>query len=202
MGSQVYPDDPRPAYVFTGSQSFSTGIVEIGSTEQRRIKQLYPKHNFTLLYDKLSNSELETFWEFYRRRWGPGDSFWYFDHRGRFYETNWYFEFIAVADGILSIFDIPGILGVTDTITVFQNSVPLVRDTDYQVLIGGGSGNADRIEFLIAPPVAGAQLACDFEGRIRVMSRFTDDEMTFEWFAASLFNSGLELTGLLPNTIT
>ena len=200
MGDQLFPDDPRPVYVYSGDQEFDTGIVSFrGGPEQRRTMQKYPRYNYTLLYGLMSHADFQTFWNFYRTHYGAGESFFYWDQKSRFFETSYLEQFIAYGDGVLDTFDIPGKLGVSDSITVYLESTELVRDTDYSVLTGSGAGGADQIQILTGPVVTGGLLTCDFAGRLRVRVRFAEDEMSYSWFAASLFEYGLELRGLLPN---
>jgi hypothetical protein len=154
--------------------------------EQRRQKQTYAKYDVKLKFENLTNSQMQTLWNFYIARRGSYEAFHFYTPD----TADWDGLYIGVGDATKVIFDIPG--KNTSTLSVYIDGA---ATSAYTALIGGGESNSDRIEFNSAP-TAGQIITCDFSGYLRIRCRFKEDSMSRELFEYTLHKTSLELKGV------
>jgi len=184
----TFPTSPRPLHPYVVTPVWKTLISDYeGGAEQRRQKWLYAKYDITLKYQKLSNANAQILWAFYMARKGACESFYFYD----LYVADHIGLYIATADGILDVFDIPG--ASTSARTLYENGSEVSSGFSY--LTGGGDGDADRVEYTAAP-ASGTIITIDFTGYLRIKCRFKEDRLSRENFMTTLFRYGLELKGL------
>ena len=165
-----------------------------GGGEQRRSKQLYPKYNVTLAYEKREVADVRTLWEFYMARNGAQEAFYIYDFTLFLEQTfNHVGAYCGTADGTDTIFDIPG--RTTTSHTIYSDAVDVTADTT--ILVGGGSSDSDRVEYDTAPS-EGAIITADFTGYLRIRARFAEDKLPRETFIEQIYSYGISLKGLSP----
>ncbi len=77
----VYPTSPQPIKVQTASITYKTLVSESeDGYEQRRMVWPRGKRKFELQYDVLTQTEMQTLWDFYVTCSGMYNSFTFFDH--------------------------------------------------------------------------------------------------------------------------
>lgn len=183
-----FPTSPVPQYPLQIISNWKTIVSQFdGGQEQRRRKQDFPTYDVNLVFNALTQSELETLWKFYNARGGAYEAFYFFIP----YEESHTNLFVGVGDGTKKIFDIPGI--ITGATKIYFNGI--LQEAGYEILTGGGVEGADRVSFTNAP-TAGIVISCDFLGEQRIKCRFADDKMTKEYFEIAVFKTGLNLKGL------
>ena len=191
----TFPESPAPIYPLIVEPEWRTLTSDFdGGGEQRRQKQLFPKYNVTVSYGALSESDMQTLWDFYMARKGAYEAFYIYDlallagiapnHDG---------QYAGTGNGSTEVFDIPG--RSTSSHTVYVDGVEQTITTDYVILTGGGESSADRIDF-VSPPSAGEVITVDFTGYLRIRARFAEDKLPRSLFMTVLFNYGIKLKGL------
>jgi len=191
----TYPESPKPIYPLIIEPEWKTIISGFdGGGEQRRQKQLFPKYNVSVQYDALSETDMQTLWDFYMARKGSFEAFYIYDlallasialnHDG---------QYVGTGDGATDIFDIPG--RSTSSQAVYIDNALQTTPTNYSILTGGGESSSDRIDF-VAAPAAGEVITVDFTGYLRIRARFLEDKLPRELFMTSLFRYGIKLKGL------
>lgn len=192
----VFPESITPVYPVIIEPQWSTLISETdGGGEQRRQKSLYPRFNVRLQFTHLSAAEAQTIWDFYMARKGAFESFYFFDVLpGLGIATSYDGLYVATGDGTTDIFDLPGKSTSSQTVYVDGSSTAY----SYSILTGGGDGDADRVDFTVAPAL-GTSISCDFAGRLRINCRFAHDALPKELFMTVLTKFGIELKGLPGN---
>ncbi|MBW2647163.1 MAG: DUF2460 domain-containing protein [Deltaproteobacteria bacterium] len=179
----------------TVEPEFNTLISQFdGGGEQRRSKQMYPKYNVTLSYEKLEVADARTLWEFYLARNGAQEAFYIYDfalflehkfnHKG---------QYCGTGDGTTKIFDIPG--RTTTSHTIYSDGVDVTTSTS--ILVGGGNSDSDRVEYNTAPG-EGVIITADFTGYLRIRARFAEDKLPRETFIEQIYSYGIKLKGLSP----
>jgi len=63
---------------------------------------------------------------------------------------------------------------IENSVKVYVNGVQITKETSWQFIQGGGSGESDRI-LLLYTPEEGYLLTTDFEGYLKIKGRFKDD---------------------------
>ena len=179
----------------TVEPEFNTLISSFdGGGEQRRSKQLYPKYNVTLAYEKLEVVDVRTLWEFYMACNGAQEAFYIYDFTLFLEQTfNHVGAYCGTADGTDTIFDIPG--RTTTSHTIYSDAVDVTTDTS--ILVGGGSSDSDRVEYDTAP-TEGIIITADFTGYLRIRARFAEDKLPRETFIEQIYSYGIKLKGLSP----
>lgn len=194
----VFPTtDPRPDYPFIISPRFKTIVSETeDGVEIARRKRLFPVYDVTFRYTYIDSAlEFQTLYDFYMERGGRFERFFVYDPRvelGNILVSH-KSQYIGVGDGVQTIFDIPG--KSTSGQSIYINGILQTIITDYTILIGGGDGDSDRVEFVSAPP-AGDVITCDFTGILRMYVRFANDFTNFEWFIWIIQRTGLQMRGV------
>lgn len=186
----VYPEDPRP-YELIVAPEFRTLVSSMdGGEEQRRSKWLYPKYNVQITYPRelVDKAQMQTLWAFYMARRGMAEAFYIYDFLISMAHVG---QLVAVANGMDTIFDLPG--RNTSLRTIYLNGAEQALGVSY--LVGGGDGDCDRVE-LSAAPAAGAIVTCDFTGYLRIRGRFAHDSLSRETFFDYAFSMGIEIQGL------
>jgi hypothetical protein len=141
--------------------------------EQRKRKWLYPKRNFTLSYNNISDIDLQVLLQFWRDRNGSFSAFTLIFDFPETYKG----EYVATGDDSVTVFDLPG--KGTSGRTLYLNSSALNEAADatsigdYYIIQDGGEDGVDSAIFFTAPD-AGRRLTLDFYGRLAVRCRFKD----------------------------
>ena len=184
-----YPSTPGPQlpYELTINWKTITSAFDSG-VEQRRQKQTYAKFDASLTYNALTEANFKTLWNFYIARAGSFEAFYFYTIE----TTDWDGLFVGTGDGSSTIFDLPGKTTSSETI---YNDGSAVLAADYTILVGGGTEDADRVQFDTAP-AANDIITCDFTGYMRIRCRFEDDKMSKQAFAGAIYRTGLKLKGL------
>lgn len=184
----LFPESPVPSWSVVMKQRWRTLITPFdGANETRMQKDAYPKFDMAFTYKLLTKAEIQILWSFYNARRGAYQTFYAYALDTADYES----LFIATADGVETIFDIPG--KSTSEQAIYLDG--LLQSSGYSILTGGGTENSDRIEFASAPS-EGKVITCDFTGYLRNRCRFQEDEMSWEWFSVACHTTGLQLKGL------
>ena len=191
----TFPEDVSLAYPIIIEPVWDTLIHMTDSgAEQRRQKSLYPRFDVKLRLSGVDTSDAQTIWDFYMARKGAFESFYFFDPTPDMGVATEYDDlYIGAGDGSTEIFDIPG--KSTSSQVIYVDGVTQTLTTDYVILTGGGSGSADRVDFVTAPSLA-QSISCDFTGKLRIKCRFAEDRLSKELFVRLLYNFGIELKGL------
>ncbi len=196
MTANIYPASPLPIYpvVITPRWDTLTRPFDSGA-EQRRQKSLFPVFDVSLRYAALSDSDIQTLFDFYMARKGAFESFYFFDPRVStgLMSTSYDALYVDTGDGSTDVFDLPG--KSTSGQAIYVDGTLQTVTTHYTILTGGGDGGADRVDFVTAPTL-GQSISCDFAGALRVHCRFAVDNLSFEWFKVALQNVGIQLKGL------
>jgi len=139
----TYPSSPTPNYPVEIEPEWTTlvSVVDTGG-EQRKQKSLFPRYNVKLTYSTLTNTQLQTLWEFYQARKGAFEAFYFYDLIILTHNS----EYIATGDGDTNIFDIPG--KSTSSHTIYLNGSEQSEGTNYDLLVGGGNSDSDRVRFI------------------------------------------------------
>ncbi len=171
----------------------TTGTFDSGK-EQRRSKQLYPKYNVTLSYDKIEIADVRTLWEFYMARNGAYEAFYIYDFALFLNHTfNHKKQYCGTGDGSTAIFDIPG--RTTTSHVIYSDGSDVTSATT--ILVGGGNSSSDRVEYDTAPG-EGVIVTADFTGYLRMRVRFAEDKLPRETFIEQIYSYGISLKGLAP----
>lgn len=183
-----YPATPVPSYPYGLTTNWKTITSPFDSgAEQRRQKQLFPKYDVSLIYNKLSESEVATLWNFYQACRGSYLAFYFYTIES----IAWTGLYVGIGDVSTLTFDMPG--KSTSLQKIYLDGVE--QTTGHTHVTGGGAENSDRITFNSAPAI-GVILTCDFTGYMRIKCRFAEDKMTKEAFKVALYKTGLKLKGL------
>jgi hypothetical protein len=182
MSLEVYPSTPKPSYSLMLDHQFRTLVSDFESgKEQRRKMWRFPKRTFILIYKKIAmtDSGRNAVYEFFEKKAGAYESFWYFDSEKRKFID----QYVGYGDGTTDIFDLPSKI-TTQYPKVYVAGVEKTRTVHWDFLSGGGEGGADRIDFTPGNiPTTGQLITTDLEGYLRIKGRFKDDKLTEElWF--------------------
>jgi len=184
----LFPASPIPTLPASITAQWKTIISQFDSgREQRRQKWVQPRFNMSLLYNLLEETDIRALWTFYMARKGSWEAFNVYD----WLSATWTDLYIGTGDGTTLIFDIPG--KTTSSQSIYLDGA--LQSSGYSILTGGGSDNADRVSFTVAPTV-NQIITCTITGYLRITCRFAEDKMSREVFEAALYRTGLELTGL------
>lgn len=159
--------------------------------ETRKQKWLYPKRDFSLKYNYISQANIDTLWEFFNARKGSFEAFNLFLTVSNSYLT----EYVGTGDGTTTVFNLPS--KTASSYTLYKDGTTLTGGgTDYTFGAATGADGADRVTMVTAP-AAGAKLSFSFTGYLKIRCRFLKDDFTYETFVNSLHSTGIELKGLL-----
>lgn len=194
-----FPESPKPIYPLVITPRWRTLISDIeGGGEQRKQKRQFAVYDVTVRYRSLSESQMQTIYDFYMARKGALEAFHIYDlallsniapnHSGLYCGTG---------DGTTEVFDIPG--RSTSSQVIYKNGIEQTLTTDYTISSGTGSDGSDQVDFVTAP-AAGDIISCDFTGFLRIRARFAEDKLDRELFRYLAFNFGISLTGVDPIT--
>ena len=189
----VFPQYSSVAYTNPVTKTLRTKTLiskyETDGEEKRRQKWLFHKWDINLSYKYISKANARTLWKFFIARAGQANAFYFYDYSTDTYSK----EFVAVANGISTTYDLPFKSGTS--ITLYRSSTP-ISSASYSIDGSGGSG-ASRVIFSSSGiPSNGAYIKVTFNGVLRVRARFADETMNFETFHNRLVTTGLDLHGL------
>lgn len=186
----LYPSTPAPSYPVSITARWHNLVSQFDSgKEQRRQKQIQDLYDVVLQYNKLTLTSVGVLWDFYQSCKGTLESFYFYDLTEN--RRTWVEVYIGIADGITTIYDIPG--KNTSSQSIYLDGS--LQGSGYTILTGGGTESADRVQFTTAP-ASGAIITTSFTGDLRIKCRFKEDELTYKNFVYRLFETGLELYGL------
>lgn len=163
--------------------------------EQRKRKWLYPKRNFVLNYNNITNVDIVELQQFWIDRSGSFYAFTFiFD-----YSSTYASEYVGTGDGSTTIFNLPS-KGASAT-TVYGNASPYspgdTTSGDYYIIENGGTDGVDSLIFRAAI-AAGDRITYDFTGRLAIRCTFKDTIKTMQNHGSFQKNSAMvELNGLL-----
>lgn len=190
----VFPTSPIPVYPLQWSTTFKTLTSAFDSgKEQRRRKWLFPKYDITAKFDNLSSADVDVLWQFFVARKGSYEAFYFYLIDSAQQTYSYTEEYIGIGDAVIGTFDIPG--KDTSAQVIYLDGV--AQGSGYSILVGGGDGNSDRVQFDTVP-ADGVLVTGDFTGYLRVRCRFKNDVLTKELFEALLYRIGIEMKGLAP----
>ncbi len=192
----VFPETPKPVYPLEIDSQWDTLVSTMDSgREQRRQKTLFPKYDVRVSYSSLSASGISTLWDFYMARKGSLEAFHIYDMATTLAGAaiTHKYQFVGIADGVTATFDIPGKSTSSQSIYIGGD----LQTGNYTILSGGGTSDADRVQFTSAP-VDGGIITATFTGALRMRVRFREDKLTRNLFKVKLFSMGIDLKGLGP----
>jgi len=191
----TFPESIYPRYPIQIIPIWDTLIHTADSgAEQRRQKSLYPRFDVKFSLYGLSYSDAQTIWDFYMARKGAFEPFYWFDPSPDMGAVTSYDDLlVGTGDDETEVFDLPG--KSTSSQVIYVDGVTQTLTTDYVILTGGGSGSADRVDFVTAPATTDT-ISCDFAGKLRVYCRFAQDKLSKDLFIRLLYQFGIELKGL------
>lgn len=165
---------------------------ELGE-EQRKQKKLFPTRDLALKYRLLTRTKARILWQFYIDRGGAFQAFNFFMQEA---DADTYVkEYVGTGDGSTVDFNLPSKLAASYTLYV-DNVAKTPGGVDYTFSAEGGTDGADKATFTAAPS-AGLYITWSFTGRLKIGSRFKEDNLDFETFYTRLITMGLETIGLL-----
>jgi len=172
---------------------FNTLIQQYESeNESRKQKFLYPKRDFNLKYQNITDADALTLWKFFIARAGGYAAFNFFDRATtRSYDN----EYVGVGDGSNTVFNLPS--KGAGSVTLYDNGVAQTAGgVDWTFTSQGGDDNADKATFVVAP-ISGSVVTVDFTGQLKVHSVFANDALDFDVFYVALVTMGISMRGLL-----
>ena len=191
----TFPTTPIPNYPYDFKREQKTLITVFDSgQEQRRRQWRFPKRSITLRYSGLNLTQNIIFWNFYQARTGTLASFNFFEPDIDPYNTTanqHNDEYVARGDGVTTAFNLPCVAVSTADIVILINGSS--QSTGFALTSTGGSDNEDLLTFTSNTPASTDIITCDFQGRLKMTMRFTDDSISRLQFDTDLFNSGIEL---------
>lgn len=183
----------NPAFPLTEQIEWKTlfsNFDDLGE-ERRKQKWLYPRRNISLKYNYISQSNIDTLWEFYVARKGSYEAFNLFWPVSNSYTS----EYIGTGDDSTVTWNLPS--KTASSYTLYKDGVELTGGgTDYTFNAAAGADGADSVTLVVAP-AAGERLSFSFTGYLKIRCRFMEDKFSYDIFAKALHVSGVELKGLL-----
>ena len=191
----TFPESPIPNYPLTVTPRWDTVVSRMdGGAEQRRQKTFFPRYDVQVKYTGLNNADLQILWAFYMARKGRLEAFYIYDLALLASEAFAHSaQFVGYGDGSTTTFDLPG--RSTSSQTIYKDASAQTLTTHYTISIGTGDSSADQVVFVTAP-TAGEVITADFAGFLRMRVRFAEDQLSRELFMTTLYNLGLQLTGV------
>jgi len=203
----IYPSSTAVSYInpITMGMRFKTLISNFDDLgeEKRKRKWTYPKRDVTLKYEAISKSEAAGLWKFYQARHGAYEAFAWYESTalGSTAYNSYVGEYVGTGDSTTLVFNLPAInSSQVHVLYIAGTSQPT---TNYTFSAGGGSNSEDKVTVVSSsaggPPVPTSteRITYDFDGRLKIRSRFTEDYFSFENFYDRIINSGVKLSGLL-----
>jgi hypothetical protein len=190
----------NPVSVNIRMKTLITPFDEEGE-ENRKQKWLYPKRDISMVYQALTKNDAETLWEFYIARGGPYESFSWFESTGLGTPRTYTSEYVGTGDSTTLVFNLPAVeSSASHTVYVGGTSA---ATTDYTFSAGGGSDGEDKVTFIATStggpgaPTTTEKVTYSFTGRLKIRSRFADDNLSYQNFFDRLVNSSIKLKGML-----
>jgi hypothetical protein len=138
-------------------------------------------------YKHLTLADARTLWQFFNARYGRYLLF----HFVLPYWDTYVNEYVATADGVTTLWDLP--TENISTETVYLDGSPT---ESYDINAAAGADSNDQIEFDAAPGL-GTKITLDFTGNLVINCRFDDDGLSFKRFRDKFTSLGMKLHGLL-----
>lgn len=166
--------------------------------EKRRRKWLFPKRFVTVQYQNVTKDESRILWQFFLDRSGSYQPFSYYNKEIDEYTK----EYVGTGDGGTSVFSLPS-KEATNYDFYFNNTL-LIETTDYEFFSSlgpsGGTDGSDRVVF-VSTPEESERITYSFNGKLRIVCRFREDNINFQTFHKQLTGVGIELQGLLIDEV-
>ena len=143
--------------------------------ESRRAVWSSPRRNVTIFYKRLTVTQANSFWEFYRSMEGPLSSFvFYFPHERVYYE-----ESFGSSSGTEDIINLPckG-LQTGESFLLQRGHVVLNYPSDYTLSLGTGPNGEDQAD-LDTPGSVGQTYFFSFTGKLKIKTRFSEKPIRF-----------------------
>jgi hypothetical protein len=187
---ETFPTAVIPGYPYSIKATWKTRVTDFeGGKEQRRQVWAFPKRTVTIACPVITQDQMKVLWQFYQQCKGAYEVFWYIDKIKEY----WYAEYVAVGDGAIEVFDIPGKECNQASIKVYVDAEELLEGWDF--ISGGGQAGADRISFDSGYiPELGQVVTVDFYGYLRLRVRFAEDKLERNIFALTLYNGQMMLS--------
>jgi hypothetical protein len=186
----VYSSIPYNECSITIRTKTITSQFDFEGEERRKRKNLFPKRDIALTYNYITKANALTIKQFFRDRDGAYEDFNWLHHQINTYEN----EYMGVGDGSTVTWNLPG--KTVSSWTVYKDQAALINTTDYTITQDAGADGAASIEFVVAP-AAGALLAIDFTGYLKVHCRFANDDLENTLRVRERENLSIQLRGLL-----
>ncbi len=190
----AYPELSSVPYIAPIEKTIRTkNIVKTFDSGVEIVKQkwLFPKRDFKLTYQKISNAEAKILWQFYIDHMGQAEYFSFFDpNSSEDYEN----EYVGTGDGSTTMFSLPSKGAVNRTLkldNIIQSEI-----TNWTFSSEDGSDGEDQCEFVTAPTL-GQIILFTFTGRLKIRCRFNEDTLNYSTFYRILTDAGISLRGLL-----
>jgi len=184
----IFPESsPAPDYPLILRVRSATDVVGLGGdhvVSQRRSAVVFPIYDVSVVYNSMTAVDAQTLWNFFKARAGRLQAFYIYDLSllagAAPAHVN---EFVAVGDGSLDTFDLPG--RSTGSQTIYVSGAAQTPTIDYAISAGTGDAAADQVVF-VTPPGAGAVMTADFAGYLRCRVVFALDTLDRELFMRDL----------------
>lgn len=161
--------------------------------EQSKQKWLFPKRDLTLKYRLLTRSKARTLWQFYIDQKGRAQIWNFFMQEA---DADTYVkEYVGTGDGSTTVFNLPSKLAASYTLYV-NNIAKTGGGVDYTFSAEGGTDGADQVTFTAAP-AEGLYITWSFTGRLKIRSKFAEDNLDFDTFFTRLVTIGVKTKGQL-----
>lgn len=162
--------------------------------EKRRNKWIYPRRNVQIQFRGIRIQDVQesarVMTEFYTARRGSFEAFNFF-----YPFTNQYSgEYVATGDNSTIAFNMPS-KGATSH-NLYKDGVLLTENVDYVFSGELGTDGADQIG-MGTVITSGERLTADFNGTLKIRSRFMEDGLSYVDFFNQLIITGVNLKGLL-----
>lgn len=160
--------------------------------ESRRAIWSSPRRNVVIYYKRLTTTQANSFWEFYRSMDGPLTAFvFYYPHERVYYE-----ESFGSSTGTEDIINLPckG-LQTGESFKLQRGNVVLNYPSDYTLSLGTGPNGEDQAD-LDTPGSAGQTYFFSFTGRLKIKARFDNKPIRYREEKTLSTDITVRLTGL------
>ena len=198
MSNSVYPVLVGLSWPILKTPKFKTNIqTAVSGKELRASFMAYPTYKFTLLYEYLSNTDIQSLVGFFLLRQGSFDNFLFTDNNYKSVTA----QNIGTGTGALTTFQLTRtyggftepVMNVNGTANVYVNGVLKTLGSDYTL-------SALGMVTFATPPVSTA--AITWTGSYYYRCRFLVDEYDFENFMYQIWQlKKIELYGCLGSKI-
>ena len=166
--------------------------------EKRRRKWLFPKRFVTVQYQNITKDESRTLWQFFLDRSGSYQPFSYYNKDVDEYTK----EYVGTGDDVTTVYSLPS--KEASAYDFYKDDNLLIETVDYEFFSStspsAGVDGSDSVIFVVTPE-EGERLSYSFNGKLRIVCRFKEDNINFQTFHKQLVGVGVELQGLLIDEV-